>query len=132
MHGRFAANNPILKCEATGSLSGDDGHRWSRRACDRRLQTPHHEMGDELSEADGIVQLRAFCQETVAQEQFGVVAQERIVFVALETLVQFAQQRMRRVQLQNPALFRGIEIPLTQQALQVRTVVVLRAHQTGG
>ena len=30
------------------------------------LQAPHHEIGDELIEADGIVQLRAFCQETVA------------------------------------------------------------------
>ena len=81
------------------------------------LQTPHHEIGDELIEVDSIVQLRAFCQETVAQEEFGVVPQERIVFIALETLLQFAQKRMRRVQLQNPALFRCIEIPLTQQAL---------------
>jgi hypothetical protein len=39
---------------------------------------------------------------------------------------------MRRVQLQNPALFRGIEIPLTQQALQLWTVVVFRTYQTGG
>ena len=88
-------------------------------------------MGDELIEADRIVQLRAFCQKTVAQEQFGVVSQERIVFIALETLLQFAQQRMRRVQLQNPALFRGIEVSLTQQALQMWTVVVFRTHQTG-
>ena len=96
------------------------------------LQTPHHEIGDELIEADGIMQLRAFCQEAVAQEKFGVVAQERVIFVALETLLQFTQQRMRRVQLQNPALFRCIEISLTQQALQVWTVVVFRTHQTGG
>ena len=77
------------------------------------------------------MQLRAFCQETIAQEEFGVVSQERVVLIVLEMLLQFAQQRMRRVQLQNPALFRCIEIPLTQQALQLWTVVVFRTHQAG-
>ena len=33
------------------------------------------------------MQLRAFCQEAVAQEEFGVVSQERVVFIALETLL---------------------------------------------
>ena len=56
------------------------------------------------------MQLRAFCQKTITQEKFGVVSQERVVFIALETLLQFTQKRMRRVQLQNPACF-GIEIP---------------------
>ena len=78
------------------------------------------------------MQLRAFCQEAVAQEEFGIVSQERVVFIALDTFLQFAQKRMRRVQLQNPALLRCVEIPLTQQALQVWTAVVFRTHQTGG